>query len=221
MIAFNESKAILLPEDNNSWKMWDGSTRYYVSACENAEHEHWQMINWTRVPPSSQSNISWKDSSIPLSGAILLIALVSRKKHSAQLRSHVTKLQVSWTQLWVALWTWMWLKSADSVPWCHITGWSSTAVIPWSGPWPSSPAGGGGRGRQTTARAVPASGEHRPSPQTLLDLKCEIYWLTRLLTTRCGLREYERGELRGHVRRRGSLEEELEVNICWNKSFLV
>ena len=93
MIAFNESKAILLPEDNNSWKMWDGSTRYYVSSCENAEHEHWQMINWTRVPPSSQSNISWKDSSIPLSGAILLIALVSRKKHwmlHAQLRSHKT-----------------------------------------------------------------------------------------------------------------------------------
>ena len=31
MMAINESKTILPPEDNKSWKMWDGSTRYYES----------------------------------------------------------------------------------------------------------------------------------------------------------------------------------------------
>ena len=30
MISLEESKAILPPEDNKSWKMWDNSTRYQV-----------------------------------------------------------------------------------------------------------------------------------------------------------------------------------------------
>ena len=32
MMAINESKTILPPEDNKSWKMWDGTTRYYGSS---------------------------------------------------------------------------------------------------------------------------------------------------------------------------------------------
>ena len=30
MINFNESRAILPPEDNKSWKMWDKVSRYQV-----------------------------------------------------------------------------------------------------------------------------------------------------------------------------------------------
>ena len=54
MISFNESKAILPPEDNKSWKLWDG-TRYHVIVMRGCDISKGKYI--LRVPQFWRSSI--------------------------------------------------------------------------------------------------------------------------------------------------------------------